>query len=228
MKKIFFCTILSISYFFAASQSGVRIQTGINLANVTRSNGNIDDANMLSSFQAGLIGDIRLAPGLYFQPGLIYSGKGSKIQSGEPGTNGYFKQSFNPYYIEMPLSLVFKTPSTGLGQLFIGAGPYLAVGIRGKTRTEGQSLLGATYDVSSDLRFSDDDPTTLDEEEGAGFGRVKRFDYGLNGLVGLEGKSMVLTAGYGLGLAKIPSGSNNSSGDDNKHRVLSFTLGFKL
>jgi hypothetical protein len=33
---------------------------------------------------------------------------------------------------------------------------------------------------------------------------------------------------YGLGLAKLQSGGNSSEDDRNKHRVLSFTVGFKL
>ncbi len=57
---------------------------------------------------------------------------------------------------------------------------------------------------------------------------LKRFDYGLNGTAGIEGKSVVLGVNYGLGLAKLQSGSNSSQDNNNKHRVLSFTLGFKL
>ena len=212
----------------SSAQSGARIHIGVNFSNVTRSGGSVDESNRLSSFSAGLSGDFELASALFFQPGLIYSGKGAKIQSGNPGTNGYFRQTFNPYYIEMPLNLVIKTPSTDAGRFYVGAGPYVAIGIRGKTKTEGQTIAGTTYSISSDLVFSNDDPGTFEQEEGAGFGVIKRFDYGLNAVAGFEGKSMVLSAGYGYGLAKIPSGTNNSTGDDNKHRVISINLGFKL
>jgi hypothetical protein len=57
---------------------------------------------------------------------------------------------------------------------------------------------------------------------------MKRFDYGLNGLVGIETEDIVLSANYGLGLAKLQSGSGSGDDNNNKHRVLSFTLGFKL
>ena len=57
---------------------------------------------------------------------------------------------------------------------------------------------------------------------------MKRFDYGLNGLVGIETKSLVVSANYGLGLAKLQSGTNSGADNNNKNRVLSFTLGFKL
>ena len=68
----------------------------------------------------------------------------------------------------------------------------------------------------------------MDYEEGAGFGIMKRFDYGLNGLAGIEFTKAVLSVNYGLGLAKLQSGTNSSDDNDNKHRVVSITLGVKL
>jgi hypothetical protein len=68
----------------------------------------------------------------------------------------------------------------------------------------------------------------LNYEEGAGFGIMKRFDYGLNGIVGIEFTKAVLSVNYGYGLAKLQSGSNSSADDENKHRVVSFILGIKL
>ena len=73
-----------------------------------------------------------------------------------------------------------------------------------------------------------DDPATVNVEEGAGLGIMKRFDYGLNGTVGIEVSKLVLSANYGWGLAKLQSGSGSGDDDNNKHRVLSFSLGFKL
>jgi hypothetical protein len=214
---------------FANAQSNFRIQAGINLANVSvTENGRVDDANKLSSFQAGVIGDVHVASILYFQPGLLFTGKGSKVQRGSEGTNGYYKQSFNPYYLEVPANLLLKLPLGSSNSFFVGAGPYLGIGVGGKNKTEGQTVLGVKYNDETKIRFSNDDPTTLSEEEGAGFGIIKRFDYGLNGTAGIEGKSIVLGVNYGLGLAKLQSGSNSSQDNNNKNRVLSITLGFKL
>jgi hypothetical protein len=125
------------------------------------------------------------------------------------------------------LNLVFKGPIGGDAKFFASAGPYLAIGIAGKNKTEGK-FLGAPFSSEKDVEWSDDDPTTLDYEEGAGFGIMKRFDYGLNGTAGFETKNIVIAVNDGLGLAKLQSGSNSSEDDLNKHRVLSFTLGFKL
>jgi hypothetical protein len=82
--------------------------------------------------------------------------------------------------------------------------------------------------IEEDIEWSDDDPSTLDYEEGAGYGIMKRFDYGLNGTAGIEFTKAVLSVNYGLGLAKLQSGSSSSADDKNKHRVFSITLGLKF
>jgi hypothetical protein len=228
MKKILLSTALSTAVLFAAAQSG-QVRAGVNLANVSvTDNGRVDDANQLTSFQVGILGDVKLGVSpLSLQSGILYTGKGSKVQEGTAGQSGYYKQTFNPRYLEVPVNLLFKLPFGGT-RLFVGAGPYAGIGIGGNVRTEGTNLLGQTYSRERDIRFSDDDPTTFNEEEGAGFGIVRRFDYGLNGTAGIEGKSLVLGVNYGHGLAKLQSGSNSGADNNNKHRVLSFTLGVKF
>ena len=211
-----------------AQKSSAILKGGINLANVSiTDNGRIDDAKTLTSFQVGIIGDISLAEFLAFQPGLLLTGKGTKTQDGDPSDANYFKATTNPLYIEIPMNLVFKFGSGDGPNFFAGAGPYLAIGIAGKNKTEGK-FLGASFKSENNIEWSDDDPTTFDYEEGAGFGIMKRFDYGLNGTAGVDIKKVVLSVNYGLGLAKLQSGSNSSADDKNKHRVLSFTIGFKL
>lgn len=230
MKKTL---VFILPFFFVlltanAQNSRAILRGGINLANVSiTENGRIDDAKMLTSFQVGFIGDINLAEFFALQPGLLVSGKGSKTQSGNETDANYFKATSNPIYIEVPLNLVFKAPMGADTKFFAGAGPYLGIGIAGKNKTEGK-IFGAGFSSEKNIEWSDDDPSTLDYEEGAGFGIMKRFDYGLNGTAGFETKNVVLSANYGLGLAKLQSGSNSSADDKNKHRVLSFTIGFKL
>ena len=219
--------MLTFSIFARAQKPGAILRGGINLANVSvTDNGRVDDAKMLTSFQAGLIGNIHVTSILYFQPGIEFTGKGTKSQSGTEGSASWFKATSNPYYIEIPLTFILKSP-TGPVRFFGGAGPYIAVGIAGKNKTEG-AIFGTGFGSEKSIEWSNDDPTTLNNEEGAGFGIMKRFDYGVNGTVGIEGKFAVLSANYGLGLAKLQSGSNSSADNNNKNRVLSFTLGFKL
>ncbi|MDB5253551.1 MAG: PorT family protein [Flaviaesturariibacter sp.] len=206
-----------------------QIRAGVNLANVSiTDNGKVDDAKQISSFQVGIIGDFPLVPKvLSLQPGLLFTGKGSETSSGDPNSPTYYRATSNPKYIEVPVNVVFKLPLGSSLKLFAGAGPYAAVGVGGKVTREGK-VLGAAFNSEKSIEFSNDDPTTTNYEEGAGYGILRRFDYGLNGIAGLEGKSVVLGIGYGLGLAKLQSGSNSTADNNDKHRVLSFTLGFKF
>lgn len=229
MKSLTLCAAFSFAGFFANAQNG-QIRAGVNLANISvTENGRVNEANQLTSFQVGVIGDIKLGTSvLSLQPGLLYTGKGSKIQQGTAGQSGYYKQTFNPRYLEVPVNLVFKAPIGGANRFFVGAGPYAAIGIGGDVKTEGTNILGQTYKREGDIEFSNDDPTTFNQEEGAGLGLVRRFDYGLNGTAGFETRNLVLGVNYGLGLAKLQSGTNSSADNNNKHRLWSFTLGFKF
>jgi hypothetical protein len=225
MKK-YVLTLIVASFLMISANSQI-IRGGINFANITKTNdGDIDDANMLTSFQVGLIGDWKLLPMLRLQPGIVFSGKGAKTEFGEPEDANYSRATTNPYYIEIPVNLVFKTP-TGPVKFFIGAGPYLAIGVAGKLENKGK-VLGISYENEEDIVWSDDDPTTLDYEEGAGLGIMRRFDYGANITGGIEFTKLVIGVNYGHGLAKLQSGSDSDADDDNKHRVFSVTLGIKL
>ena len=229
MKKSVLGVALLFVGFISNAQTG-QLRAGLNLSNVSvTENGRVNEANQLTSFQVGVIGDLKLGGSfLSLQPGLLFTGKGSKIQEGSIGQSGYYKQTFNPRYLEVPVSLVFKAPIGSTSRFFVGAGPYAAIGIAGNVKTEGTNILGRPYTRETGIEFSNDDPTTFNEEEGAGLGIIRRFDYGLNGTAGIEGKSLVLGVNYGFGLAKLQSGTNSGVDNNNKHRLVSFTLGFKF
>lgn len=226
--------LLCLAFFAAAissvsaQNSSVFIKAGYNMANISvTESGNIDEARMLSSFHVGLQGDIPVVKNiLSIQPGIFFTGKGSKFQQGSTSDASYYRESTNPMYIEVPVNVVFKVPMGDGAKFFAGAGPYGAMGVAGRDKVDGK-VFGIAFDGNEKIDFSNDDPTTS-AEEGAGYGIVRRFDYGLNGTVGFEGEKAMFSVNYGLGLAKIQSGSNSNADDKNKHRVLSFTIGFRL
>lgn len=233
VRLIIAATTLTISTSLYAQESNdlgpiAQLRVGVNMSNVSvASDGRVNKADMLTSFNAGIIGDVPLSPFFSIQPGVIFTGKGAQTESGDASSMNYVKETFNPYYVEVPVNFTLKAPIGKATNFFIGAGPYAAMGIGGKNKIEGK-ILGASFKGESDIKFSNDNPTTTNREEDAGFGKLKRFDYGLNGTAGIEGKTIVLGVGYGYGLAKIASGTNSSADDKNKHRVLSFSIGFKL
>lgn len=211
-----------------AQSSNAFIKGGFNMANVSITNdGRIDDAKSLASFNVGIMGDVPIGGFLALQPGIMFTGKGTKTQAGQPSDATYYRATSNPYYIELPLNLVVKLPlASKSSSLFFGAGPYAAIGVAGKNKTSGK-LYGVSFNSSGNIQFSNDDPTTFNEQEGAGFGIMRRFDFGLNGTAGLELNGLLLSVNYGYGLTKINSTESNNN-DINKHRVLSFNVGFKL
>ncbi len=230
MKKYFlslFTLLTTSSFSLFAQESSAYLKAGVNLANVSIQNdGTADEANMLVSFQVGIIGDLPVTSFLSIQPGFLFTGKGSKTQSGQPTDANYYRSEVNPFYLEVPVNVVFKAPINKDSKFFAGAGPYIAMGIAGNRKLD-YKIAGIAFNRKDKIDFSNDDPTTSGEE-GAGFGILKRFDYGLNGTVGFEGKSTSFSVNYGLGLAKLQSGTTNGEDNNNKHRVLSFTIGFKL
>lgn len=230
MKKRLSVLLILTNLFVLPSysqESSVILRAGLNLANVSVTDGGeIDQTKMLPSFHIGLQGDIPVTSFLAIQPGLLLSGKGTKAQAGEPGSNGYYRSVLNPYYIEVPVNVVFKAPLNKDSRFFAGAGPYVAMGIGGKRKLDYQAL-GIAYHRESKITYSNDDPTTAGEE-GAGMGILKRFDYGVNGTAGFEGNNVLFSVNYGFGLAKLQSGSDSGEDNNNKHRILSFTIGFKL
>src|SRR5688572_9816282 len=128
MRIIVFCAAALLITSFANAQSA-RIEAGLNLANVSiTDDGKVDEAKMLTSFRLGVIGDFHLGSIVYLQPGILYTGKGTKTQSADPSSANYSKATSNPSYIEVPVNLVFKTPAMKNTRFFFGAGPYMAVG----------------------------------------------------------------------------------------------------
>jgi len=110
---------------------------------------------------------------------------------------------------------------------YFGAGPYIAMGVGGKQKIEGKSL-GVAFSSKEKIEYSNDDPSTFNNEEGSGLGVMRRFDYGLNGVAGFQLNNVMIGVNYGYGLAKLQSGTNSSDDNKNKHRVVSLSIGFKL
>jgi hypothetical protein len=117
-------------------------------------------------------------------------------------------------------------PLTEYTRIYVGAGPYAAMGVGGKNKVEGK-VIGIPTNSERDIVYSDDNPFTRPEEN-AGYGKLKRFDYGVNALAGLDFNKFSIGVNYGYGFAKINSNTNNNSNDEGKHRVLAVSLGIKL
>lgn len=200
-----------------ANPGGIFIKGGVNFSNIsTQKDGSYNDANTLTTFNVGVLADVPLAPILSLQPGVVLTGKGSKASGSLLGVSSTTK--FNPLYIEVPVNVVVKLPVGASSRFFIGAGPYGAIGIGGKWKND--TNIGGIAGTSSDdnIKFGNNNGDDL-----------KTFDFGLNGLAGVEVSRFMLGVNYGLGLSKIfPKQTDNDADNKNKYRMFSINVGVRI
>jgi len=186
---------------------------GVNFQNITGDdvNGDKISSSGIIGFHGGVRAMIPIAPEFYFQPGLLFSTKGSKNKS-DLGTT-----SINLSYVEVPLNLVYKS-KLGSGSIYLGFGPYVGYGIKGNTKFE--SSLGT---LKSDVKFqnevTDSDPLTSTY--------IKPLDVGGNVLVGYEmSGGLFLQLDTQLGLVNI--NPDDSRIPNNKSSLKNVGFGLSL
>jgi len=202
MKKLVLFFALAVAgQLVSAQEVKYGIKAGVNFANQIYKEEDISfTPSTVTSFHIHGLVDYGVSSFFSIQPGFGISGKGFKI--GEDGAS----VKADLMYVEVPVNFLAKFPMSSVGKFFVGAGPYAAFGISGKTKVEGSGV-----SMSSDKLF--------DEEEGA----YKRGDFGVNVLAGIEfTKGFTLNANYGLGLSNISRDNEGTA----KNKVVSVSVGF--
>lgn len=226
MKKIL--TILIILTLTTSVKAQFYLQGGLNLANISKyNNGQTEKNNILPSFNVGVMGRFNLVTMVDLETGILFNGQGSKAETYFNGGNDFVKSKFSPYYFQVPLNAVIKIPIEKTGTIFLNAGPYIAIGVGGKSKTE--TKFGPLYFTDENgIKFSNDDPFTSKQDDAA-YDKLKRFDFGLTFGGGFQFENVILKVNYGLGLSKINSTeSNNNANDKNKYRTVSVSVGIPL
>src|SRR4026208_784209 len=111
MKKLL--TIVMLTGILSNARSQVYVQGGVNFANITKSeSGGTQDNNLLTTFNAGILGRLNLSTTLDFERGILLQGRGAKANSylSSSQDDNYVKTKFNPLYLEVPLNLVLRIP----------------------------------------------------------------------------------------------------------------------
>lgn len=206
MKKTLLLLCLSGLIHFSFAQSvSFGLKAGVNFSNISTSGGGLTlTTSNTTGFHVGALADIGFGH-LSLQPGILYTTKGGSTGDGSGGNE---KLTLN--YIEVPVNLLYNI-SLGIGRVFIGGGPYAALGLSGKSTLTGAATSAGTGTESQNITF------------GSAAADVKNPDFGLNLIGGLRIKSgLSLSAGYGIGLANL----SNDSGISSKNNVLSFSVGY--
>jgi hypothetical protein len=189
MKKLLFlCAAfaLSITVF---SQARFGIKGGANFANqkikVSLMGQDFDQSgDGIVSFHIGGVAEVPIAQNFAFRPELLLSGKGMNFE-GEDDNGDPVEAKIRPFYLELPLNVVYTHEfPTGL-RFYGGAGPSIAYGLFGKVKSGGEE-----EDAFQDEGF-------------------KRFDFGINILAGIE-----LNSGLTLGVNFTPGLANITEAED--------------
>ena len=154
---------------------------GLNVSNLYIDD--VTDENARLGFNLGVYGQVFSSDAFALQPELLFTTKGSRNQY-----DGFFDQEvkYNLNYIELPVLAVFK-----LGELVeIHAGAY------------------ASYLLSANISYEGDFSNGVDEIDKD---KLKSFDYGLVGGLGVNFGPVQIGARYNYGLVKIANSNEAES-----------------
>jgi len=181
------------------------IKVGPNFSSfTTKISGSKETSNLLASVSGGVYVNVPLAPKFYLQPALLFEQKGGKKSYGGGPDEIKYDELFRLNYLTLPVNFTFA-PAVGTGQWMVGIGPYFGYGLSGThSGSFADSLISFSHDPFS--------------------GDLKRFDAGLNVLIGYQ-----LASGINFGVqSELGLVNLWKSGSDYSFRNTSFqvTIGY--
>ncbi|RGN39293.1 porin family protein [Bacteroides oleiciplenus] len=199
MKKVLVMfAVLAIS--FASMNAQENLKWGATLG-MNSSNFSSDGFSSKIGFHAGVKAELglpQIAEGVYLDFGALLSLKGAKVNYGS------YDIKYNPCYLEVPVHMGYKYAVNENFAVFGNVGPYLAIGLFGKAKSDGSGVENISENVF--------------DEDGGG---MKRFDLGLGLKFGVEFcKKYQVAFGYDWGLI------DNADHIDNKNRNLMLSLSY--
>lgn len=226
MKKIIlslFLTASSIAVF--AQLPSIGIKGGVNFATISGSgteNQTVSGTNLIAhagsitSFNVGAFVDVKMGH-FSLQPGVNFTGKGGTF-NGVTGQlpNGSITtvdSKYNLYYVQVPVNILYHVPFV-IGDFYIGAGPYVGLGVYGKHKQSADNNSNGTHTY-----FSSDEKVKFGDNED-----IKPYDLGANAIAGIKLKGgLLLNLNYDLGLSNILP---DADGRNFKTRTLGVSAGF--
>jgi hypothetical protein len=201
MKRVLMVMCLLVSPGVLLAQNKLVFKGGFNVASMSNAlSAELEEPISKPGFHVGLGAEYPLLENrLAIQPVLQFVQRGYvanfKTQSGRSTT------TLN--YIDLPVNVLWKIGNQEKSTRFLlFGGGYLACGLSGKTRDRVGGQLQNEYSV----RFNYD---------------LQRFDYGVQGGIGIQFDFFQLTAFYQQGLANV-----SGLGLDVKNRTYGLTLGY--
>lgn len=185
------------------------LKSGFSFATVTSGHSDRSNVRAIPCFFIGGTVNIPITHLFSLQPGLTLIEKGFELDSKE--TKGAIKTKtiakFHPWYLEVPITAITSCEFPS-GKLFIGAGPYMSIGIAGKVKKSivESPIMGGEISVT-------------EKEEYIRFGHsntLSAVDLGVNFILAYQLKNRFsIHTRYGMGLEGKA-----------KHDLYSFGLGY--
>ncbi len=199
--------LLSITTLSARAQKigyGLKISGGFAYQQVK--NKDILSTGSVKTFNLRGIAQMPIGKLYWLEGGIGYLGKGSRVSMDALTTTTTLN------YADLTLSALRKFTFTNLGVFYLGAGPYVAMGLNGTLDYETPGS-----DTKDKLRFGKDND-------------IKKFDTGLNFTTGFEFRNRVtFNIGYTFGLNNIASDPQKGSGTSViKNREFLIGLGYRF
>ncbi|MCF8331869.1 MAG: PorT family protein [Bacteroidales bacterium] len=238
---------------YGRSEIKVGFTSGLNLNNIKQDYVNTEDEElnkMSAGFRIGATVDYSFNDAVSLQSGLLFTTKGFGIDlekqyqetiAQQPGVDnvtvdvdGYSRVTYN--YLEIPVNIAYKSE-----ELQVFAGPYLAINIGGKRKTDATvtteyEIMGTTMDNTDKQEnktklkpaFGKADLDNYGENESP----VNGIDYGFNFGVGFDFEPLLINVGYSLGLGNLTADLDVDGYDPadykTSNRVIYFSVSYFL
>lgn len=204
-KSIIFCALICITL-LSNAQFSVGVSAGSNLStmSVYRRDLNTFRINPVFGYNVNLIAQYKLNSSLALWSGLTINQKGFNQHIKyyiRPDLDSTADMTSRLTYLELPIYLIFNT-SLNQTNLFYGLGPYISYGLHGKITTDivGRNNVSITDNIKWDKSY---DYIKSDLVKSYGYTNLKRLDFGIGTMVGINVKNFVLTVSYKYGLSNI-------------------------
>lgn len=173
----------------ANAQIGFIVRGGYQAANIINA---AKDSKMAHGARAGVAADITIYDGgmsrISIQPGVDFAMKGYKPVADSKGKDGI---TTSLYYVDIPVLANFGFDLGNDLGVFVNAGPYLGVGVGGKTSVKGGN---ASLNLNGNPFDKD--------------GFFNRLDWGAQVGAGVEYNHFQIGVGTQFGIGKIDKESN--------------------
>lgn len=163
----------------------------------------------------------------HLQPAIFFSRKGFQQDYNDYLGKGDYKVA--PYYLEIPVNLVYVIPNRTDNNVFVGAGSYIGWALGGQWEIRYQ---GGRGNFVGDIEFADikdqRPPQAYIGDDTFNYG--KKLDYGMHVLMGYELWGNLQARVHGqLGLRNLAPSNNGVNGNEYfKNLSFGLSLGYLL